>query len=155
MTPSKNKAREWYEGHYRTESSGCILWIGATNPYGYGQTSMKGMERLVHRRAFAEAYGPIPYGKCVLHKCDVPNCFNVDHLFIGTKRDNRLDQIAKHRDPAKEATLCKRGHEIGGSVNRSIGRRYCYKCHLWRKREFYSRGLLIREVLPKRKVNKA
>ena len=33
----------------------------------------------------------------VCHHCDNPNCINPDHLFQGTKLDNRLDMIKKNR----------------------------------------------------------
>lgn len=33
----------------------------------------------------------------VLHKCDVRNCVNPDHLFIGTQKDNINDMDSKGR----------------------------------------------------------
>lgn len=43
------------------------------------------------------AYGPIPQGKHVLHRCDNPACINPEHLFIGTHRDNMRDKETKGR----------------------------------------------------------
>jgi hypothetical protein len=34
---------------------------------------------------------------CVLHRCDVPRCFNPEHLFVGTQKDNTNDMIVKGR----------------------------------------------------------
>jgi hypothetical protein len=35
---------------------------------------------------------------CVLHHCDVPTCFNPDHLWIGTTADNHADMMRKGRN---------------------------------------------------------
>lgn len=50
-----------------------------------------------HRAAWTEANGPIPFGLHICHKCDVPLCVNVRHLFIGTNADNVADMVAKGR----------------------------------------------------------
>lgn len=50
-----------------------------------------------HRFAWAAAHGDIPDGMLVLHKCDNPPCVNVDHLFLGTHKDNVDDMDAKMR----------------------------------------------------------
>jgi hypothetical protein len=51
-----------------------------------------------HRYAYTIFLGPIPDGKCVLHKCDNPSCVNPDHLFTGTAKDNTHDCYAKGRN---------------------------------------------------------
>jgi len=53
---------------------------------------------MVHRLAW-EAFNaePIPDGLLVLHKCDNPKCFNPQHLFLGTQKDNMWDCINKNR----------------------------------------------------------
>jgi HNH endonuclease len=48
--------------------------------------------------------GDIPHGACVLHKCDNRKCINPNHLFLGTKRDNTQDMIAKGRRTATKLT---------------------------------------------------
>jgi hypothetical protein len=40
---------------------------------------------------------------CVLHRCDNPPCVAIDHLFLGTQVDNRLDCCAKGRQASGDA----------------------------------------------------
>lgn len=81
----------------KDNTSECILWTAAIDAYGYGAINGKGKMLKAHRVAWELAYGPIPEGLCVLHKCDVRNCVNVEHLFIGTDGDNVRDMLAKGR----------------------------------------------------------
>jgi len=52
----------------------------------------------VHRLGYTLLVGPIPPGKCVLHHCDNPPCWEPEHLFTGTKRLNNLDRDSKRRN---------------------------------------------------------
>ena len=44
-----------------------------------------------HRKAWAEANGPIPEEMCVCHRCNNPRCHNVDHLYLATHAQNIQD----------------------------------------------------------------
>ena len=65
----------------------------------------------MHRHAWEQAYGPIPEGMCVLHRCDNPPCYNAGHLFLGSKGDNLRDMCAKGRHWQQQKTHCLKGHE--------------------------------------------
>lgn len=39
----------------------------------------------------------LPTNLFVCHKCDNPRCVNINHLFVGTAKDNAQDMIAKGR----------------------------------------------------------
>ena len=80
--------------------SGCIEFMGKRQNKGYGHIGSgghKGRTLLAHRVAWELANGPIPDGLLVCHRCDNPPCCNPEHLFLGTKSDNALDQIGKGR----------------------------------------------------------
>jgi hypothetical protein len=74
-----------YQGGRPQRSGHMLFWID-------------GKMRLVHRVAWEFQRGPIPAGKCVLHRCDVPRCVNADHLYIGTQADNARDRNARGRE---------------------------------------------------------
>lgn len=83
-------------------NNGCLLWAAGVDDDGYGITNALGRSMRAHRVAWQVQRGDIPAGMQVLHRCDVPPCVNVDHLFLGTSRDNRLDQWKKGRSCAGE-----------------------------------------------------
>lgn len=92
----------WQESFYSKISSeadenGCVLWLGARNNKGYGTFWRNGKRELAHRLAWELERGPIPDGLNVLHRCDRPLCVRVQHLFLGTQKDNIADCIAKGR----------------------------------------------------------
>jgi hypothetical protein len=83
-------------------NTGCWLWIGGWAPFGHGVIRMgskaKGqIYKMAHRVAYELYKGPIPDGMCVCHKCDVPQCVNPEHLFLGTYADNMHDMWKKGR----------------------------------------------------------
>jgi len=91
---------------------------------------------MAHRLAWEEAKGPIPDGLFVLHRCDVRGCINVDHLFLGTAKDNTHDMMAKGRARFvgglhnARKTHCKYGHPfIQSRISISgKGSRVCLEC---------------------------
>lgn len=79
----------------------CMEWTGKKDHKGYGKISITkdGIERprFCHRVAWTLYRGEIPIDMCVCHKCDNPACFRIDHLFLGTQKDNVDDKMRKGR----------------------------------------------------------
>lgn len=75
----------------------CWLYLGARDPKGYGSMAADGRRDKCHRISFIHHHGAIPTGLWVLHKCDVPNCVNPDHLYAGTPRQNSDDMMRRKR----------------------------------------------------------
>ena len=93
----------------------CWLWNGSLNDDGYGRISVGGNGNgtmLVHRLSWEIYNGVIPADMSVCHRCDVRNCVNPDHLFLGTQADNVADMEAKGRSrktgPKPEETWAAR-----------------------------------------------
>jgi len=90
------KQRLW--SRTTVSESGCLLWDGSTNACGYGNlTKHPQVGTLAHRIAWFLAFGPIPEGQCVCHRCDTPACINPIHLFLGSHADNMADMVNKGR----------------------------------------------------------
>ena len=82
--------------------SGCFIFTGATEKFGYGKMATRaGHIERTHRIAWMLEHGEIPNGMCVLHRCDVPSCCNINHLFLGNKDDNNKDKMKKLRASKK------------------------------------------------------
>lgn len=76
--------------------NGC--WIYPyVNGRKYGSFALHGVKELAHRASFRSFNGEIPPNMFVCHKCDNPSCFNPEHLFLGTCKQNIQDAIAKGR----------------------------------------------------------
>ncbi|MCK5445678.1 MAG: HNH endonuclease [Rhodospirillaceae bacterium] len=102
MTKTNLPIQERFEMYISPEPmSGCWLWAASCHKWGYGRFRVGSKKKLAHRVSWEIYNGPIPDGLCVLHKCDVPECVNPDHLFLGTNADNAADRSAKGRDATR------------------------------------------------------
>lgn len=91
--------------------NGCWLWTGSKGgPYGKIRFNMKTLS--AHKSSYQEFIGSVPPGRWVCHTCDVPSCFNPDHLFLGSPSDNRKDAVKKQRTPVGENNHLSRYSDI-------------------------------------------
>lgn len=82
--------------------SGCWLWQGYKDACGYGRFRTDAGCVLAHRWIWQHRIGEIPEGSHVLHRCDVRNCVNPKHLFLGSNADNVADRVSKGRSARGE-----------------------------------------------------
>lgn len=95
-TPS-DVSRFWSKVHRTGNPDECWEWTACRHVRGYGQVAWLGVCGKTHRIAYELTFGPIPEGKCILHRCDNPACCNPRHLFAGTQLDNIRDRHSKGR----------------------------------------------------------
>jgi hypothetical protein len=72
----------------------CIIWHGKyRDKDGYGRSGSMS----AHRKVYQDAFGPIPKGMVVRHKCDNRECVNLEHLELGTHKQNMEDRAKRNR----------------------------------------------------------
>lgn len=89
------RLRSRYE-KYLIKKDGCWDW-SATKSSGYGVMMFDGKPMKAHRISWELYYGKIPEKMFILHKCDVRECSNPEHLFLGDNKINMQDMAQKGR----------------------------------------------------------
>lgn len=116
--------------------SGCIHFTGCIcKTSGYGKIWLNGVTLNAHRAVWILTKGPIPKGLFVCHACDNRKCINIDHLWLGTHRENVKDMIDKGRQVPRggyKKTHCAHGHRLTpknlSRVSTRPGHRICKLC---------------------------
>lgn len=91
------KLNEFLRLLYVDAKTNCWLFKGCLNTNGYGRFNLNGKLWNAHRLAYEHFLAVIPDELQVCHKCDVKNCVNPSHLFLGTSQDNQDDKVFKNR----------------------------------------------------------
>ncbi len=84
--------------HYtkKPNANGCSLWKAGKDKDGYGLVRWDGRQHRVHRAWWTVHRGD-PGRMMVCHTCDVRPCLTLEHLFLGSGKDNADDRDAKKR----------------------------------------------------------
>lgn len=80
------------------QETGCIEWTGAIRKDGYG-AFWDGQKTVPAHRALFSAVHSRSLGRYefVCHRCDNRRCVNIDHLWLGSPKDNTRDMDEKGR----------------------------------------------------------
>lgn len=130
--------RFWSRVH---KTNGCWIWLGATNPKGYGQFFWKrgdashSYTRPAHIVAYELSLGPVPKGRELDHICQNRRCVNPAHLEPITHKENlmRGDTVCARK---KMQTHCVNGHAFSpeNTAFEKNGTRRCIECRRARQR---------------------
>lgn len=128
--------------------TGCLLWIGAKTPKGYGRITLDKRSREVHRVMWEIFEGPIPEGHHLDHVkergCVHRNCANVAHLEPVTPAENNIRSTSPTALNARK-TECSKGHPFDEANTYLMpdGGRSCQTCRREARRRFRDKRRLI------------
>lgn len=107
LTEDENleRIKKYYE-KYVIKQEGCWDWKGIIEHTGYAKLGIRPPIK-AHRASWIIHNGPIPKGLIVCHKCDNKKCTNIEHLWLGTHKQNIQDKIQKGRSNTPCGSLLK------------------------------------------------
>ncbi len=91
---NNNKLRLELNSHF--DKNGCRIWDRSMKN-GYGVAYLNGRLEQAHRASWKVINGEIPKGMQVNHKCHVRACINIEHLYLGTQKQNVADMYLANR----------------------------------------------------------
>lgn len=137
-------------------NTGCLLWIGSVNRYGYARFYL-GKVTTGHRAAWTLLRGSIPTDKVIDHICRVRSCVNVEHMRLVTAAQNTIENSNSRSALNKAKTHCFRGHALSGkNLGRGKKGRYCITCDkandaVWNAHNLERRRQIRRESARRRR----
>ena len=89
------KIGSYYLKENSVKQDTCQLWTGALNVEGYGYGHFNDMSRRAHIISMFVhlKIDKLPEGQIVRHICKNKNCIAIEHLELGTHKENSLDRI--------------------------------------------------------------
>jgi hypothetical protein len=94
------------------DANGCWLWQGWCTTKGYGGTTYRGENVMIHRQAYKILNKvELAFEDFICHKCDVKPCWNPDHVWLGDNGLNKKDETLKGTNFWAKKTHCPRNHE--------------------------------------------
>lgn len=138
-------AEKFWKRVDKSEPSGCWTWQGYCQRFGHGWLGSR--FGLAHRFAWKLLRGPLADDVCLLHHCDNPPCVNPDHLYIGDRKDNMRDKVARGRvQKGQDSALARlkdedvreirrlKAEKTAGEVGAMFGITASHIFHIWARR---------------------
>lgn len=135
----KNEPTRWEDLAKNFEfSSGCWIWKGSMNAYGYGRyrkmSKTKLTSLMAHRAVYEQLVGPIPDHLELDHLCRERACVNPGHLEPVDHQENCIRGLRGPRD------FCPKGHPFKGENLYAYGTtKLCRICRADAMRRFYQK----------------
>lgn len=95
------------------QENGCVKCIShCTDKDGYVRIRYKGKHDRLFRVLYQQKHGEIPKGLVLRHLCNNAWCVNIEHLKVGTQKENYQDMVNCGRSPKGKQNL-----KISGEKN--------------------------------------
>lgn len=110
----------------------CWRYKGTHDSNGYGKVQIRYLPYYTHRLAVSSFLGrSLDRSEVICHHCDVPDCWNPFHLFLGTRHDNNSDRALKRGYGNAKKTHCPQGHpyDVDNIYMTPRGMRVCRACN--------------------------
>lgn len=139
ITSIPERVIERVMARYHVDENGCHISDYSVASHGYAQVGWveDGGRKLtlVHRVVWIAAYGPIPDGMTVDHRCRVKPCMRRDHLRLLDNYENARRTFGRDWPLGS----CINGHPNELLVRESGGRLRCPLCKLEHQRAYRER----------------
>lgn len=101
-------------GRYKNNLTKEITWVDDENgchictshsigTHGYPQCQYDKKRMNMSRYVYEQSHGKIAHGLVVRHKCDNRMCININHLELGSCKDNSQDMVSRNRQAKGES----------------------------------------------------
>jgi DNA-binding CsgD family transcriptional regulator len=93
----RNNLSDFYSRIIWTGPDTCTRWKGRQDKDGYPMYAYQSKDWRASRLLWTITWGDLQDGLLVRHTCDNPACLNIDHLLIGTPKQNTSDALKRNR----------------------------------------------------------
>ena len=110
------------------------LWLGSRHKRTrHGLVGVNGKLVIIHRFIFCLVnnldYNDSSFYACHQVSCNIPYCWNPDHIYKGNQSTNILDTVKAGNHNESRKTHCPRGHSYAiYGVRTKLGWRRCSEC---------------------------
>jgi hypothetical protein len=137
-TVTLSQLERYFDRRIIDNNSGCWLWNGPKNRSGHAEVRID-YEHYLLSRVSASVYLGLDLNDKINQanhrsdKCNNAECWNPEHLYIGTQQENVQDRVATNttNKGSRYKTHCPKGHEYTDKdsyTNPKTNKRYCRVC---------------------------